>query len=600
MNEHAKRLEALRAVLHAHDLAAYLVPHADQHQNEYLTPRDERLAWVSGFSGSAGLAVVGTQAAALFVDGRYTLQAVDQADPKHWQHLHITTDPVELWLKRNATAGDAVGFDPRLHTPGGLARLRTVLENSGITLKAVEGNLIDPVWTDRPKQAPAPVTMYDQAFAGEASRDKRQRMAAALTEGGLDALVISAPDNLAWLLNIRGADVDMTPSVFGYAILKSDAGAALFIDKAKLGPDVRAEIEAQGEGAVTVLDAGDFAGALAGLGDLTVRVDQSSVNVFIVDALTNAGAKVDLGVDPCALAKACKNPVELQGIRNAHVRDGVALARFFNWFAQTAPGQETEWTAAQKIDGLRAEGEHYRSLSFPTISGAGENGAIVHYKVEQATARSLGSDEMYLVDSGAQYLDGTTDVTRVLLTGTPSLEMRQRYTQVLRGHLAVCCATFPEGTTGAQIDPLARQFLWAAGVDYDHGTGHGVGCYLSVHEGPQSLSKRANGVALQPGMVLSVEPGYYKAAAFGIRIENLVAVRVLEPQPSGAERRTLGFEALTLAPYERRLIDVAELSDAERAWVDAYHARVRSVLTPHLGSDDAAFLKAQTEPLPRV
>jgi len=390
----SQRLKALRSVLAEHGLAAYLVPHADQHQNEYLTPRNERLAWISGFSGSAGLAVVGLEAAALFVDGRYTLQARDQADPKHWQHLHITTDPVELWLKRHVSAGDAVGFDPRLHTPGGLARLRTVLENSGITLKAVDGNLIDPVWTDRPEQAPAPVTIYDLTFAGEASRDKRQRMADALTEDGLDAVVISAPDNLAWLFNIRGADVDMTPSVFAYAILKSDARAALFIDKAKLGADVRAEIEAQGEGAVTVFDPDQFAGALTDLGDLGVRVDSATANVFIVDTLTAVGAKVDVGADPCTLAKARKNPVELQGIRNAHVRDGVALARFFNWFAQTQPGQETEWTAAQKIDGLRAEGEHYRSLSFPTISGAGENGAIVHYKVEQATARSLGPDEM--------------------------------------------------------------------------------------------------------------------------------------------------------------------------------------------------------------
>jgi len=597
MDDQAKRLQALRGLMREHGLAAYLVPHADQHQNEYLTPGDERLAWISGFDGSAGLAIVCLESAALFVDGRYTLQVQDQASPDFWQHLHLTDNPAELWLQRQLKAGDTVGFDPRLHTPGGLARLRTVLENSDIKLAAIGNNLIDQVWADRPAQANAPVVIYDQAFSGENSSAKRQRMADHLTEDGLDALVVSAPDNLSWLFNVRGADVEMTPSVFGYVILKSDASAVLFIDGAKLSAEVRAEINAQGAGAVTILEPDCLDDELSKLNGQKVRVDSSTANVFVVEALKTAGAKVDMGADPCTLAKACKNLVELQGIRNAHLRDGVALARFFNWFSTAAPGIDTEWSAAQKVDGFRAEGEHFRSLSFPTISGFGENAAHVHYKVAKATARTLGNDELYLVDSGAQYLDGTTDVTRVLVTGTPTPEMRQRYTQVLKGHIQVLRARFPEGTTGAQIDPLARQFLWAAGVDYDHGTGHGVGCYLSVHEGPQSISKRGKDVALQPGMVMSVEPGYYKAGAFGIRIENLVAVRVLDPQPQGAERRTLGFEALTLAPYERRLIEVSELSGAERAWLDEYHAHVRLMLTPKLNADAAAYLGQQTAPL---
>jgi len=597
MDDQAKRLLALRAVMLEHDLAAYLVPHADQHQNEYLVPAEERLAWVSGFSGSAGLAIIARDRAALFVDGRYTLQAQDQANPEFWQHLHSSENPCELWLQRALTAGDTVGFDPCLHTPAGLARLRTVLENSGMTLSPVEGNLIDRVWADRPLQPSAPVSLYAEAFAGEASAAKRQRIATLIKEFEGDALVISAPDNLAWMFNIRGTDVEMTPSVFGYAVLKSDASAVLFIEGAKLGADVRVGIEAQGEGRVAILEPQKFEASLAQMNGQKVRVDRATANVFVVNTLKAAGANIDVGADPCTLAKACKNPVQIQGMHTAHHRDGVALVRFLSWLRQRVPGAESEWTLAQKIDGLRAEGKHFRSLSFPTISATGENAAHAHYKVEKATARVLGQDELYLLDSGAQYLDGTTDVTRVTVIGTPTAEMRRRYTQVFKGHIAVSRAHFPEGTTGAQLDPLARQFLWADGVDYDHGTGHGVGSYLSVHEGPQSLSKRGTAVALEPGMVLSIEPGFYKAGAFGIRIENLVVVCEVVPQPQKAEHRTLGFETLTLAPYERRLIDVSALSESERAWVDAYHAHVRETLTPHLNAKDAAFLAEQTAPL---
>lgn len=599
--EQTRRLTALRAAMKAHDLAAYLVPHADEHQNEYIPAAAERLAWISGFTGSAGLAVVGRERAALFVDGRYTLQAEKQAPAAHWEHLHLIDSPPNLWLQRLLERGARVGFDPRLHTPSSLSQLQMILKNLGIDLVAIEGNLIDQAWSDRPQPPQAPVSLYPDAFAGETAAAKRQRMAQALNESGHDALVVSSPDNLSWLFNVRGADVEMTPSVLGYALLRADASAQLFIDGAKLSAEVRGAIEAQGQGTVVLMEPAKFEAALGAMKGEKVRVDRMSASVFVIETLQNAGAEVDVAADPCTLAKACKNPVQLQGMRNAHLRDGVALTPFLRWLAAVRPGAENEWSAAEKIDALRARGEHFRGYSFPTISACGENAAHAHYRVEQASARALGDGEIYLVDSGAQYLDGTTDVTRVTVIGQPSDAMREemcrRYTQVLKGHVALSRAEFPAGSTGAQLDPLARQFLWAAGVDYDHGTGHGVGCYQSVHEGPQSISKRATEVALQPGMVLSIEPGYYKTGAFGMRIENLVVVRAVEPQPQGAERPTLGFETLTLAPYERRLIDVAMLSDEERAWIDVYHARVRETLTPLLDGEDAAFLAAQTAPL---
>lgn len=595
--EQTRRLAAVRAAMGRYNLAAFLVPRADEFQNEYVPPSSERLAWISGFTGSAGLAVIGRERAALFVDGRYTIQARQQASSSFWEHRHISDDPPEAWLAGTLDGGEGVGFDPRLHTQEGLARIAAAVERAGATMHPVESNPIDEAWADRPAPPAGLIELYPESLAGESAASKRARMAEALRRDDVDALVISAPDSLAWLFNIRGSDLEMTPVALGFAILHADGAASLYLDPAKLSADVRQNFAAEGEGAVSFAEPAAFGGGLAALAGRAVRVDRATCSVQIIDRLESAGAVVDVGEDPCVLAKACKTQAELAGMRAAHLRDGVALVRFMSWLADNAPGAETEWSLALRLDALRAEGENFRGLSFHTISAAGPNSALPHYRAEEQTARPLRQDEIYLVDSGGQYLDGTTDVTRTLIVGAPTAEMRRRYTQVLKGHIAVAAARFPQGTSGSQLDSLARQYLWQDGVDYDHGTGHGVGCFLSVHEGPHSISKRAGGARLLPGMVVSNEPGYYKTGAFGIRIENLVSVAPLDPQPEGAECTTLSFETLTLAPYDRRLIDVSLLSEAERAWVDEYHARVRAALTPHLSADEAAFLAEATVPL---
>jgi len=595
--DQASRLAKLRAAMGERDVAAYLVPRVDEHQNEYVAPSDERLAWISGFNGTAGIAVIGRERAALFVDGRYTLQAQKQSLAQFWEQRHLIHDSLDGWAKDNVASGGRIGFDPRLHRPAEIKRLRKPLAKLGVTLAPIEPNLVDLIWRDRPALPMGPVTTYPVEFAGESSAAKRERIAAALRDAGIDALVVSALDNLAWLFNVRGQDLDMTPIVMGYAILHADATATLFVDSAKLNDAVRAEIEAEGQGAVKIAEPSALGSALTTLKGKTVRLDNATANVFLDEALKAAGATVDIGHDPCTAAKACKNPVQLAGMRRAHRRDGAAMVRFLRWFGEAAPGTQTEWTTAEKLAEFRSSGEYFRGLSFPTISASAGNAAHAHYRLDKAAARPLRPNEIYLVDSGAQYLDGTTDVTRVLVTGTPTTQMKRRYTQVLKGHVAVSLARFPAGTTGAQLDSFARQFLWTTGADFDHGTGHGVGSYLSVHEGPQGISKRATEASLAPGMIISVEPGYYKPDAFGIRIENLVAVRQAEPQPEGAELTVLEFETLTLVPYERRLIEVGMLTEAERTWIDNYHETVRGALTPLLDREDAAFLERATSPL---
>jgi len=595
--EQKRRLEAIRARMNQHQLAMFLVPRADEHQLEYVPPSSERLAWVSGFTGSAGMAVIGRNEAAIFVDGRYTLQARQQAPPDCWEHHHLIEDPPEKWIAEKINEGDRVGFDPRLHTPEGLKRFEDAVDRTGGMMYPLESNPIDELWADRPAPPTGAIEIYPDSLAGESSVSKRSRMAEELKRSKINALVISAPDSLAWLFNIRGSDLDLTPFALGFAILRSDATASLFLDSAKVTDTVWQSLKAQSNGSISLAEPDALYAALDELAGQKVRVDKATGSIQIVNRLRRAGASVDVGDDPCALAKACKTDAELAGIRAAHVRDGVALVRFMSWFAKNAPGNETEWSLAGRIDNLRSKGEHFRTLSFNTISAAGPNAALCHYKVEKETARPLKQDEIYLIDSGGQYIDGTTDVTRTLIAGNPTAEMKRRYTQVLKGHIALAEARFPKGTTGSQLDTLARQYLWQDGVDYDHGTGHGVGHFLSVHEGPQVIAKRPSTVGLMPGMVLSDEPGYYKADGFGIRIENLVAVKVLDPQPNGAENTFFGFEVLTLAPYERNLIDVSLLTEAERAFVDAYHARVRETLTPQLDEADAAYLAEATKPL---
>ena len=593
----AARLKALRAELARRRLDGFVVPRSDEHQGEYVAGGAQRLAWLTGFTGSAGLAIVLAERAALFVDGRYTLQAASEVDGALYEHRHLTRAPADEWLRRHLPAGAALGYDPRLHGERERDSLAAPCRDAGARLAACADNPVDAIWDDRPPPPLGPVAPHPLRFAGTDAAEKRRRVAAAIAAARADAALLSAPDSIAWLLNVRGADVPNSPLPHSFAIVNADRAVDWFVDRRKLLPEVAAHLGA----AVRVRPPVDLAGALDALArkGKAVLVDPAATPVWMVDRLAGkqAGAAVR-GPDPCAALKARKNDVELAGIRAAHRRDGAALVRFLAWLeAAAAGGDITERSAAARLAALREGGAHYRGPSFDTISGAGPNGAIVHYRVTPESDRRLEPGTLYLVDSGAQYLDGTTDVTRTVALGAPLPEHRDRFTRVLRGHIALATATFPRGTTGAQLDALARQFLWQAGLDYDHGTGHGVGCHLNVHEGPQRIA-RAGDAPLEPGMVVSNEPGYYKTGAYGIRIENLVAVTAAAA-PEGAERELLGFETLTLAPIDRALIEAGMLTEGERAWLDRYHRRVAHTLAPLLAGDSGtlAWLAAATEPL---
>ncbi|MDO8605954.1 MAG: aminopeptidase P family protein [Phaeospirillum sp.] len=590
-----QRLEDLRTELRRRSLTGFVVPRSDEHQGEYVPPSAQRLAWLTGFTGSAGSAVALLDRAAIFVDGRYTIQVRAEVDCTRFQPLHLVDHPPSRWLGEVLTRGDRLGFDPWLHTSDQVEALRTACERCGAELVACPDNPLDAVWTDRPPPPLAPLTVHPESLAGRSAADKRADIAAVLVAERLDAAVLTSPDSIAWLLNIRGGDVAYTPLPLAFAIIHDDAGVDLFVDGRKLNPAAIAHL-----GPRTRLSqplAFDTALSRLGQQGKRVRVDLTTAPSHVAERLRLAGARLDRGPDPCLLPKACKNPVELAGCRAAHRRDGVAMVRFLAWLAQEAPGGGVdEQSATAKLEGFRGQGEHFRGLSFPTISGAGPNGAIVHYRSTAATNRPLASGQLYLVDSGAQYLDGTTDVTRTIAIGPAGAEERRRFTLVLKGHMALAMAAFPAGTTGSQLDVLARRALWAEGLDYDHGTGHGVGSYLSVHEGPQRVSKVGNSAQLRPGMIVSNEPGYYKAGAYGIRIENLIHVADL-PAPAGAERPLLGFETLTLVPIDRALIEPGRLNPEETAWLDAYHARILAEIGPLVDDVTREWLEGATGPL---
>ncbi len=591
----AARLAALRQELAALGVDGFIVPRADEHQGEYVPLYARRLAWLTGFTGSAGLAAVLPDLAAIFVDGRYTLQAKAEVDPAAFVTHHITQRPPSEWLAANLKAGQALGFDPWLHTVEDVARLRAACDKAGAKLTALDVNPVDRAWTRQPPMPIAPVVPFAQAFAGRGSTDKRGEIAGRLAAAATDAVVLTLPDSIAWLLNIRGGDVAYAPLPLAFAILHANRRLDLFMDPRKASPQLAAHLGNE----VRLASRDAFAPALAALKAKRVQADPASAPAWVFDRLEAAGAKLVKVSDPCQLAKAKKSDVELAGIRAAHVRDGAALTRFLAWFAvNAANGGLGEIAAADKLEEFRRGGTNFRGLSFPTIAGAGGNGAIVHYHASETTDKGIAPGQMFLLDSGAQYLDGTTDVTRTLFVGggkPPSDEQRAAFTRVLKGHIALATARFPAGTSGSQLDALARMPLWQAGMDYDHGTGHGVGHYLSVHEGPQRISKMPNRVALEPGMVVSNEPGYYKAGAFGIRIENLVAVTTAAAGEGGLPM--LEFETLTLAPIERALIDPGLLTEAEAAWLDGYHTRVRETLTPLVDAATAQWLKAATAPI---
>lgn len=589
----AARLAALRAALAAAGLDGFVIPRGDEHQGEYVPQHAARLAWLTGFTGSAGLAVVLREAAAIFVDGRYTLQVGAEVDAGLLVPHHLADHPPGRWLAAHLPAGGRLGYDPWLHTHGSVETLANACTQAGAMLVPVDDNPVDRIWTDQPPPPISPIVAHDVTFAGRPSADKRAEVAGTLAAEGFAAAVLSAPDSLAWLLNVRGGDVGHTPLPLGFAILHGTGTVQIFTDPRKLPPATMAHLGNQ----VSVMPRDGFGPALDRLAGDRVLLDGGTAPDWVRARLAAAGARPVPGDDPCALPKARKNPVELDGTRAAHRRDGAAVTRFLHWLkADAEGGRVSELAAADRLAAFRRDGAHFRGLSFPTISGAGPNGAIVHYRVTPETDRLLAPGSLYLVDSGAQYLDGTTDVTRTVAIGTATAEQCDRFTRVLKGHIALATARFPTGTTGSQLDVLARLPLWQAGLDYDHGTGHGVGSYLGVHEGPQRIAKLGNRVALEPGMILSNEPGYYREGGYGIRIENLVCV-VPAADMAGAERDMLMFETLTLAPIDRDLIDAALLTAAEIAWLDGYHARVRETLAGQVDAATAAWLETVTRPL---
>ncbi|KQP10542.1 X-Pro aminopeptidase [Methylobacterium sp. Leaf99] len=588
-HEGALRIAALRGVLAAQGLDGFVVPRADEHQSEYVPPGAERLAWLTGFTGSAGTAVILKAAAALVVDGRYTLQAPAQVDTAILTPVQLAETNVEAWIGAHLGAGQVLGYDPWLHTPDGVARLERAVHRAGATLRAVAANPVDAVWRDRPGAPAGPVVAHPLALAGEAAHEKLARIRAALAQAACAALVISDPHNLAWAFNLRGADVAHTPLALGYAILPLDERPTLFLASPDIDPELRAALAPLAD----LRPRAAFDAALDGIATgRRIRLDAATAAIALKDRIEAAGGVAETGPDPITALKAVKNDAEIAGTRAAHFRDGVAVVRFLAWIdgADTL----TEIAAVEALEDFRSQGGLLKDVSFPTISGSGPNGAIVHYRVSRETDRRVEPGELFLVDSGAQYAEGTTDITRTVAVGAPTDLMRDRFTRVLKGHIAIARAVFPKGTTGAQIDGFARAALWEAGLDFDHGTGHGVGAFLSVHEGPQRIAKTGT-VPLEAGMILSNEPGYYRAGEYGIRLENLVLV---EPRAiPGGERPMLGFETLTLAPFDRRLIALDLLSPAERAWIDAYHARVRDALGPHLDAAALAWLDAATRPL---
>ena len=588
------RVAALRTELARRGLTGFVIPRSDRHQNEYVPASEERLAWLTGFTGSAGAAIVLMDRAVLFVDGRYTLQVREQVDTSLFTIEHLVETPPDRWIETNLTNADRLGYDPWLHTVESAERLAKACAAAGATLVAVEPDLIDAIWSDRPSPPLGAVMLHDLRFAGEAAEDKLARIRAELVKLRADALIVSDPHAVAWAFNIRGADVAHTPLPLAFAVIPQAGRPALFVDGRKLSNDVRDRLE----GLADIREPADFVQALAALGQArkTVRLDQATAADALARLVTTHGGKVARGACPIALMKAIKNPAEISGARAAHVRDGVAVTRFLAWFdREAARGALTEVDAVAALESFRRDTGLLKDISFPTISGAGPDGAIVHYRVTSKTNRGIAPGELFLIDSGGQYQDGTTDITRTVAVGAPTAEMCERFSQVLKGHIAIARAVFPDGTTGAQLDSFARQFLWTQGLDFDHGTGHGVGSYLSVHEGPARISKLGT-TALRRGMILSNEPGYYKAGAYGIRIENLVLVVEAAAVPD-AEKALNAFETLTLAPIDRRLVVADMLTPDEMDWLDGYHARVAQTLSPLVDDETRAWLAAATRPL---
>jgi Xaa-Pro aminopeptidase len=590
----AERLAHLRDQLATQGLDGFVVPLTDEHMSEYVGGYAKRLEWLTGFNGSAGAAVVLKASAAIFVDGRYTIQVRDQVDGRLFAYQLIPDTSVAQWLAETVSPGARIGYDPWFHTLPWAKATRAALARKSASLEAVSANPVDAIWHGRPSPSLAPIVPHPDVYAGQTAADKRTAVAAAVKSAGADVAVISALDSVAWLFNVRGSDVERTPVPRAYATLTAEGVATLFAEPEKITPALQAHLGAD----VVIAARADFLPTLAKIGAAgqSVLVDPETTVAAVFEALETAKATIIEARDPCILPKARKNPVEMDGTRAAHRRDGAAVTRLLHWLAIEAPkGTVTELDIVDRVYGFRADSNLLRDASFDTIAGAGPNGAITHYRVTPDTCRTVAPDDIVLIDSGGQYLDGTTDITRTVAIGAPLLEHRERFTRVLQGHIALARARFPKGTTGQALDALARLPLWQAGLDYDHGTGHGVGSFLSVHEGPQRIAKAGTGVSLEPGMILSNEPGYYKTGAYGFRIENLVLV--VEDKRPGDERDMLALETLTLAPIDRNLIDPSLLTGIEREWLNSYHARVFAELAPQMPEDARHWLESATAPI---
>ncbi len=583
----APRLAALRDELKRRGLEGFIIPRSDEYQGEYVPARAERLSWLTGFTGSAGAAVVLLNKAAVFIDGRYTVQAAEQVDASAFENASLVDNPPPDWIEANLPKGAKFAYDPWLHSASAVEALQTSVAKVGGTLVACADNPLDAIWDDQPAAPLGAVAIQQLEHAGEASDSKRERIAKSLRDAKTDAAVLTLPESIAWLLNIRGSDVPHTPFPHSFAMLNNDGHVELFIDRRKFTPGIEVWLGNH----VTVRPPEELGAHLKAQSKKRIQIDPATASSWLFDQLRAGGAEIVRGPDPVLLPKACKNETELNGTRRAHERDGAALSKFLAWIAREGPkGKVDEIEACRVLESYRAETGTLKDLSFGSISGAGANAALPHYRVTKKSNRKIQSGEIYLIDSGGQYLDGTTDVTRTIAVGTPTAEMKDRFTRVLKGHIALARARFPEGTTGVQLDTLARMALWDGGYDYDHGTGHGVGAYLSVHEGPQNISKRVLNVPLKPGMIVSNEPGYYKVGAYGIRIENLIVVT--EPKDIGGDRKMMEFETLTLAPIDLALVEPKMLTEGERQWLNAYHARVRQV---HSGKVDAETQSWMTE-----
>jgi len=586
---HKSRVTALRQLFRKQRLNGLIIPRQDEFQGEYVAAYAERLRWLTGFAGSWGMAILTLNKGAIFVDGRYTIQVRQQVDTRLFTPQHLVDEPPAAWIAENLKKGDVLGYDPWLLTADQAERFAAACAKAGAKLQPLASNPIDAIWTDQPKRPTASLSVQPLQFAGQSVADKLAMISKLLAKAGADATVLTQPDSVAWVFNIRGHDVPYTPVVLAYAILRKKGKAELFIDKAKLPEDVQAHLKKS----VTVRKPAEFESALKALGKSAVQMDGNWAPAKIKLAL--AKAKIINATDLCVLPKAKKNKTEQEGARAAHRRDGVAMSRFLCWLEEAAPqGGLTEWSVAEKLQQFRRDTGMLLDLSFDSIAGAGPNAAIPHYHVNPDDCLPLNINEIFLIDSGGQYQDGTTDITRTVIVGEPTEEMRDRFTRVLKGMIDVSRIRFPKGTCGSQIDVLARQSLWAAGLDYDHGTGHGVGSYLSVHEGPARINK-SDRIALEPGMILSNEPGFYKQNQFGIRIENLLLIHEAKPI-DGGERPMLGFETLTLCPIERRLIDTKLLTRDELHWLDTYHARVLKEVGDHLSGDELTWLRKACAP----